>query len=289
MRWRAAYPVRLITEPGQYRARAHVGRVERRPLYMARRPGEDRAHAGLNHQKSVILYDQNGPRPAIRQWSFSARRTGRARRPKARSNTTSSPRKPDIVHVVHRAVRAQVEQHRRRGREQRFVPLPPDAPKNPTPANGATGLATTVRSSGSAARGRISTTSTSTRTRRSPIRTVFADLAEDPAKKTETPLFSYALPVTLTQGRRTTGGSSGKTMALKTKRSAVELHHRRQAPPPPTTGTRKSCCMPRRPRSGRKLEVVRTRPLPVARESATRISAPPRSPAPAQPRRATSR
>ena len=42
MRSRAAFPVRLITEPDQYRdITPHVGRVERRPSPHGRRPGQD--------------------------------------------------------------------------------------------------------------------------------------------------------------------------------------------------------------------------------------------------------
>ena len=54
-------PVRLITEPVQYRLPSrmwHSWNVDR--LYMGGVQIKHRAHAGLNHQKSVILYDQNG-------------------------------------------------------------------------------------------------------------------------------------------------------------------------------------------------------------------------------------
>ena len=54
-------PVRLITEPVQYRLESrmwHSWNVDR--LYMGGVQIKHRAHAGLNHQKSVILYDQNG-------------------------------------------------------------------------------------------------------------------------------------------------------------------------------------------------------------------------------------
>ena len=53
-------PVRLITEPVQYRdpdRMWHAWNVDR--LYMAGVQIKHRAHAGLNHQKSVILHDQD--------------------------------------------------------------------------------------------------------------------------------------------------------------------------------------------------------------------------------------
>ena len=54
-------PVRLFTEQEQYRLESrmwHSWNVDR--LYMGGVQIKHRAHAGLNHQKSVILYDQNG-------------------------------------------------------------------------------------------------------------------------------------------------------------------------------------------------------------------------------------
>jgi phosphatidylserine/phosphatidylglycerophosphate/cardiolipin synthase-like enzyme len=57
-------PVRLITEPAQYRNVTrmwHSWNVDR--LYMGGVQIMHRAHAGLNHQKSVILYDQSGTTP----------------------------------------------------------------------------------------------------------------------------------------------------------------------------------------------------------------------------------
>ena len=66
---------------------------------------------------------------------------------------------------------------------------------------------------------------------------VFTDLAE-PSTKTETSTFSYTLPVTLVQGTTYYWKVVGKTMALKTKTSAVwTFTTEGVAPPPPPTGS----------------------------------------------------
>ena len=57
-------PVRLITEPEQYRDPTrmwHAWNVDR--LYLGGVQIKHRAHQGLNHQKSVLLYDQNASTP----------------------------------------------------------------------------------------------------------------------------------------------------------------------------------------------------------------------------------
>ena len=128
-------PVRLITEPQQYRDPTRLWdswNVDR--LYMAGMQIRDRAHAGLNHQKS------------------DAPITARASRIFGSSNWTSPSAnsqeehnffttKPEIFHWFVRPVRAQVEQHRPASpRTPTFVPLPPDAADHPAPANGASGV-----------------------------------------------------------------------------------------------------------------------------------------------------
>ena len=124
-------PVRLITEPQQYRDPTrlwHSWNIDR--LYMAGVQIKMRAHAGPEPPEARALYSQ--------RCRSSARRTGRARRTTRRKSTTTSDGADDVP-VVRRHVRAQVEQLGRRRRERRFVPLPPDAASTPRPANSATG------------------------------------------------------------------------------------------------------------------------------------------------------
>ena len=111
----------------------HSWNVDR--MYMGGVQIKHRAHAGLNHQKSVILYDQNGiarRRPVA--WSSSARPTGPARRPSGQVEHNIFTTKPDLVSWF-------VTQFERKWNNTGgivenvdFVPLPPDAPKNPSPA-----------------------------------------------------------------------------------------------------------------------------------------------------------
>jgi hypothetical protein len=129
-------PVRLITEPAQYRDPTrlwHAYNVDR--MYMAGVQIKHRAHAGLNHQKSVILRNQ-------RMVIFGS------------SNWTESS---NLGQYEHNMFTKQnhiydwfVDQFDRKWNNTGgvienvpFAPLPPDTPKTPTPAIGASGVATT--------------------------------------------------------------------------------------------------------------------------------------------------
>jgi phospholipase D-like protein len=130
-------PVRLITEPKQYRDPTrlwHSWNVDR--LFMAGVQIKHRKHAGLNHQKTVILY---GQRMVIN----------------GSSNWTSSSSEEQEEHNLFTKDAAMyqwfVDQFDRKWNNtggvienEPFVPLPPDAPKSPLPTNAQTGVSTTV-------------------------------------------------------------------------------------------------------------------------------------------------
>jgi phosphatidylserine/phosphatidylglycerophosphate/cardiolipin synthase-like enzyme len=134
---RRGIPVRLITEPKQYRDPTrlwHSWNVDR--LYMAGVQIKHRKHAGLNHQKSVLLY---GQRMAI----FGS------------SNWTSPSAESQEEHNLFTRDAAMyqwfVNQFSRKWNNttgvienEPFVPLPPEPPQSPLPEMGATGVGTSV-------------------------------------------------------------------------------------------------------------------------------------------------
>ena len=130
-------PVRLITEPNTYRDKGHIWHawnVDR--MYMNGVQIKQRAHAGLNHQKSVLLGDQ-------RMVIFGS------------SNWTTAS---DVGQYEHNMFTTQpdlyawfADQFERKwfntsGTVENvdFVPLPPGAPALPAPADFATGVGTSV-------------------------------------------------------------------------------------------------------------------------------------------------
>ena len=197
-------------------------------LYMGGVQVKMRAHAGLNHQKSVILHDQDGVTPGDQTTVIfgSSNWTSPSANGQVEHNIFTT--KQDIVDWFNQQFERKWNNTGGVVENKDFLPLPPDAPITPTPADGATGLATTVTLKWFGGPWAhlydvyIATNASFTDPQ------VFRDLAEDPAKKTETSLFSYALPVTLTQGTTYYWKVVGKTMALKTKTSATfSIHHRR--------------------------------------------------------------
>ena len=137
-------PVRLITEPEQYRdpdRMWHAWNVDR--LYMAGVQIKHRAHAGLNHQKSVILHDQD-PAPGNQTTVIFGS-----------SNWTSPSAAGQVEHNIFTTkpyiTSWFIDQFARKWNNLGgivenvdFVPLPPDAPRNPVPAVGATNVSTTL-------------------------------------------------------------------------------------------------------------------------------------------------
>src|SRR5688572_18331242 len=135
-------PVRLITEQAQYRLvdrMWHAWNVDR--MYMAGVQIRDRQHAGLNHQKSVVIYDQDAAAGDQTMVVFGS------------SNWTSPSASGQVEHNMF-TTRSDlttwfIDQFNRKWdnlasspETKAFTPLPPDAPINPLPANGATGIAT---------------------------------------------------------------------------------------------------------------------------------------------------
>jgi phosphatidylserine/phosphatidylglycerophosphate/cardiolipin synthase-like enzyme len=230
-------PVRLITEPDQYRLvdrMWHSWNVDR--LYMGGVQVKHRAHAGLNHQKSVILYDQNGTVAGDQTMVIfgSSNWTSPSANGQVEHNMFTT--KPDLVSWY-------INQFERKWNNTGgvienadFVPLPPDTPKNPVPVTGATAVNTTVTLKwfgGPWAH----LYDLYLDTNPNPTTLVAENLAET-GSKTATSTFSYPLPTPLVAGTTYYWKVVGKTMALKTKTSAVwSFTTAGQAPPPPPTGT----------------------------------------------------
>jgi len=230
-------PVRLITEPVQYRLvdrMWHSWNVDR--LHMGGVQIKHRQHAGLNHQKSVILYDQNGTTSGDQSivifgssnWT-SPSANGQVEHNLFTTNPYFSTWFKDQFARKWNNASGYVE-------NVDFVPLPPDAPKTPTPAHQAVNVNTslTFKWFGGPWAHRydlyLGTTS-------SPTTLVASNLAE-PAGKTATSTFTYVYPTALKPGTTYYWKVVGKTMALKTRSSAVwSFKTAGSPPPPPPTGS----------------------------------------------------
>ncbi|MDQ3487011.1 MAG: phospholipase D-like domain-containing protein, partial [Acidobacteriota bacterium] len=128
-------PIRLITEPQQYRDPKrlwHSWNVDR--LYMAGVQIKHRAHAGLNHQKSVLLYGSAMTIFGSSNWTS----------PSAESQEEHNyfTREPAIFRWF-------VDQFERKWNNAAgvtenlpFAPLPPDVPADPAPAERTSNVAT---------------------------------------------------------------------------------------------------------------------------------------------------
>ena len=211
-------PVRLITEPEQYRdpdRMWHAWNVDR--LYLGGVQIQHRAHAGLNHQKSVILHDQD-PAPGDQPMAIFGS-----------SNWTSPSAAGQVEHNIFTTkpyvVSWLINQFERKwnnlgGLENvPFVPLPPDAPRNPVPANGATGVGSSVRLTwygGPWAH----LYDVYLDTNPNPTTPIAINLAEPPSKS-RTSTFSYTHPIPLRAGMRYYWKVVGKTMALQARSSPV--------------------------------------------------------------------
>jgi hypothetical protein len=178
---------------------------------------QHRAHAGLNHQKSVILHDQNaapGDQPMAIFGSSNWTSPSAAGQVEHNIFTT----KPYITSWL-------IGQFERKwnnlgGLENvPFVPLPPDAPRNPLPANTTTGVGTSVRFTwygGPWAHLYDLYLGTSP----DPTTPIAVNLAESPSK-TETSTFSYTHPIALRTGTKYYWKVVAKTMALQVRSSQV--------------------------------------------------------------------
>jgi phosphatidylserine/phosphatidylglycerophosphate/cardiolipin synthase-like enzyme len=223
-------PVRLITEQAQYRLVSrmwHSWNVDR--LYMAGIQIRDRAHAGLNHQKSVILHDQDSAAGDQRLAIFGS------------SNWTSPSAGGQVEHNMFTSrpyiVSWFIDQFERKWNNlapadetKAFAPLPPDAPTNPVPATGTGGVATSLTLKwfgGPWAHLYDLYLGTSP----NPTTLIAANLAEAPTK-TATSTFSYVLPMTLNPGTTYYWKVVGKTMANMTRSSPVWTFTTAGDPPP---------------------------------------------------------
>ena len=234
-------PVRLITEQAQYRLvdrMWHAWNVDR--MYVAGVQIRDRQHAGLNHQKSVIIYDQDTAPGDQTMAIFGS------------SNWTSPSASGQVEHNMF-TTRSDlttwfIDQFNRKwdnlasSPETRpFTPLPPDAPKNPVPANGATGTSTVASLSWlggpwahlydvyvSADINAVNSLS--------PTALVPGGVADDNTKKSATS--RSQLDLTLQPGITYYWRVQSKTMALVPRNGPVwSFTTAGTAPPPPTTGT----------------------------------------------------
>ena len=226
-------PVRLITEPEQYRMADrmwHAWNVDR--MYMAGVQIKHRAHLGLNHQKSVILHDQDGTPGDQSMVIFGS------------SNWTSPSAAGQVEHNIFTTkpyvTSWFINQFERKWNNlggyvenTDFVPLPPDAPRNPLPAPGTTNVGTTVRFTwygGPWAH----LYDIYLDTNPDPVTPIAINLAETPSK-TESSTFSYTHPIALRTGTTYYWKVVGKTMALQGRASQVWSFT--TAGPPPCAGS----------------------------------------------------
>jgi phosphatidylserine/phosphatidylglycerophosphate/cardiolipin synthase-like enzyme len=225
--------VRLITEPQQYRYVSriwHSWNVDR--LYMAGVDIKHRAHAGLNHQKSVILYDQDGTTPDDQTMVIfgSSNWTSASASGQVEHNIFTT--KPDITGWL-------VDQFERKWNNTAgivenapFVPLPPDAPSKPLPALGATGVASANLKLTWFGGPWAHLYDVYLDTSSNPSKLVATNLTESPSKNASS-TFSYTLPMALNPGTKYYWKVVGKTMALRTRSSAVWSFTTAAATPPP--------------------------------------------------------
>ena len=190
-----------------------------------------RAHAGLNHQKSVILYDQNA---RSRRPEHGHLRLVELDEPVGRGQVEHNifTTKSDLVLVVRGPVRAQVEQPGGVVENTDFVAAAAGCAEQ-SGAGGRRERRAPVRAEvvrravGAPLRPLLDTTSTLC----TPTDGL-ANLAETP-RKTETARSATSLPIALRPGTTYYWKVVGKTMALKTKTSRCGASRRRAAPPPP--------------------------------------------------------
>jgi hypothetical protein len=178
-----------------------------------------RAHLGLNHQKSVILYDQDGFSPGDQPLVIFGS-----------SNWTSPSAVGQVEHNIFTTKPYVfswfVNQFERKWNNLGgivenvdFVPLPPDAPTTPAPAHGAGNIGATVAFSWYGGPWAhlydlyLGTTPDLT----TPI---VVNLAETPSK-TASSRFTYTHPIGLLPGTTYYWKVVGKTIALQTRSSPV--------------------------------------------------------------------
>ncbi len=213
-------PVRLITEPKQYRdpnRMWHAWNVDR--LYMGGVQIRQRAHQGLNHQKSVILHDQNASAPGDQPMVIfgSSNWTSPSAAGQVEHNIFTT--KPQIVSWFISQFERKWNNYGGVVENVDFVPLPPDAPKNPSPATGATGVGTSVRLTwfGGPWAHLYDVYLDTSPELNTPVA---VDLAET-SSKTATSTFSYTVPFTLHPGTTYYWKVVAKTVARQSRPGQV--------------------------------------------------------------------
>jgi hypothetical protein len=128
-------PVRLLTEPHQYRDPTrylHSWNVDR--LFAAGVQIRHRAHAGLNHQKSVLLRGQ-----AMTIWGSS---NWTAVSTTSQEEHNYFTHKPNFYYYFYDQFERKWFNTTGFAESEPFVPLPPDTPVNVSPADGSSGQVT---------------------------------------------------------------------------------------------------------------------------------------------------
>ena len=213
-------PVRLITEPEQYRDPSrmwHAWNVDR--LYMGGVQIRQRAHQGLNHQKSVILYDQDPGVPGDQSMVIfgSSNWTSPSASGQVEHNMFTT--KPNLTSWFISQFERKWNNYGGVLENVPFVPLPPDPPASPTPAADAANVATNLRltwSGGPWAHFYDLYLDTSP----NPTTLIASNLAES-SGKTATSSFGYTVPFALRTGTRYYWKVVGRTMALQVRSSPV--------------------------------------------------------------------
>jgi phosphatidylserine/phosphatidylglycerophosphate/cardiolipin synthase-like enzyme len=222
-------PVRLISEPEQYRDASrlwHSWNVDR--LYMAGVQIKHRAHAGLNHQKSVLLYGLGLSIFGSSNWTSPSS--------SSQEEHNYFTAKPFIFDWL-------VDQFERKWNNTggvvettNFVPLPPDRAITPSPAHLATGVATTgvkLTWFGGPFAHKYDIYFGTTPT--PPL--LVSDLALGPSESSRQ-MQSYTIPTTLGTGTTYYWRVVSKTMANMTKASEVwTFTTAGTAAPPPAGGS----------------------------------------------------
>jgi phosphatidylserine/phosphatidylglycerophosphate/cardiolipin synthase-like enzyme len=131
-------PIRFYTEPLMYRDVSqlwHSMSVDK--LYKAGIPIRDRAHAGLNHEKVVLLYGQ--------QMTIFGSSNMTSKSSDSQHEHNYFTKKPLLFTWFRDQFNRKWNNTNSKGaaESKAFVPLPPDTPVNRSPADGAVGIATT--------------------------------------------------------------------------------------------------------------------------------------------------
>ena len=221
-------PIRLISDPQQYRAPTRLWvswNIDR--LYMAGVPIKMRAHEGLNHEKLVLLYSQRMSIFGSSNWTSPSDNSQEEHNCFC-TDATMFQWFTDMFERKWNNGAGVVE-------NADFVPLPPDKPATPFPANNATGTvsAITLKWYGGPWAHKYDVYFGTTTT--PPL--VAADLELGPSESV-TQMQSYRIETTLAPGTTYYWRVVAKTMANLSKTSDLwNFTTGGVAPPPPANGS----------------------------------------------------